>query len=320
VVRVIRDAEIRPGADLANLVTRIESGYWADGRGDVVPFPRSRIDARGTTLAWLGAALPGSSLLGFRAYLYRQDGFDRGDQVVAVYDHASMELRALFLGRLVGNLRTGASIAAALHLIDPSLDSVGMLGTGYQARNALTCIAAVFPSPHCVAWSPTPERRLAFQEWAEATLGLPVDVPSTPHEVVQQCSTIVLVTASNSPVIRPEMLREPRLLVSISAYRRPEIDLRIIDRVPYVWTDSVAQATGPGTLLEHEDRRSKLRPLAHGLESGALQKTQSTRIVINTGAAWEEVITAQSLYELAVAKGLGTELALPDSREEAAVF
>ena len=319
-VRVLLDKELREIIDLSKVVSAIEGGYRADGEGGVVPLPRTRTDTRGTTLAWMGAAIPKSNLLAFRSYLYDSGGHDRGHHVVALYGHKEMDLRALFLGRLVGNLRTGAAIAAALHMIDPSLRDVGLLGTGYQARNALACIAAVFRSPRVVAWSPNLEHQRSFGVWAHRDLGLDVELARGPDDLVARASNIVLVTTSEAPVVTAPMLRDPKLLLSINSYRRPEIDTPILDRVPYVWTDSIAQASGPGTLFESEERKSKLRPLLQGVLDGSLRDTQSTRVVVNTGAAWEEVVTAQLLYELATERDVGVEVALPPDSEESSVF
>lgn len=319
-VRIIRDDELRGLIDLPQIVSRIEEGFRADGEGDVVLLPRTRTDTRGTTLAWMGAAIPKAGVLAFRSYLYGSDGRDRGHQVVALYGHPGMELRALFLGRLVGNLRTGAAIAAALHLAEPSLRTVGLVGTGYQARNALACIAAVFRSPQVVAWSPNPEHRSSFGTWARSELGLEVVLARSTEDVLARTSHIVLVTTSEAPVVVESMLGEPKLLLSINGYRRPEIDLSILDKAPGVWTDSVAQASGPGTLFERERRKSKLRPVMNGVVDGSLRDARSTRIIINTGAAWEEVVTAQLLYELATAQGAGVELALPPESAESTTF
>ena len=319
-VRILLDDELRALVDLPKVVSRIEEGYRADGEGDVVPLPRTRTDTRGTTLAWMGAAIPKAGVLAFRSYLYAADGYDRGHQVVALYGHEEMELRALFLGRLVGNLRTGAAIAAALHLAEPSPDSVGLIGTGYQARNALACIAAVFRIPRVVAWSPNSQRRSSFGSWARSELDLDVELAGSTEEVLAQTSHIVLVTASDAPVVKEPMLHEPKLLVSISSYRRPEIDTPILDKADRVWTDSVAQASAPGTLFEPEGRKSKLRPLMQGVVDGSIRNARSTRIILNTGAAWEEVVTAQLLYELATGRGAGVELALPPETVPGTLF
>ncbi len=318
--RILVDDELRDLIDLPRVVSRIEQGYQADGRGQVVPLPRTRTDTQGTTLAWMGAAIPTSGLLAFRSYLYGSDGHDRGDQLVALYGHKEMELRAVFLGRLVGNLRTGAALAAALHLIQPSLHDVGIIGTGYQARNALACVAAVFPRPRVVAWSPSREHRTSFGTWARSSLGLEVVLAGGTEDLLAQTSNVVLVTTSESPVVTGPMLREPKLLLSISGYRRPEIDTPILDGARQVWTDSVVQASGPGTLFEGAERRSKLRPLMQGVLDGSIRNEHSTRIVLNTGAAWEEVVTAQLLYELATDRKVGQEIVLPAESTQTMVF
>ena len=318
--RILLDDELRTLVDLPKVVSRIEEGYRADGEGEVVPLPRTRTDTRGTTLAWMGAAIPKAGVLAFRSYLYDSVGRDRGHQIVALYGHETMELRALFLGRLVGNLRTGAAVAAALHLVEPSLDAIGLIGTGYQARNALACIAAVFRTPRVVAWSPNPQHRGSFGNWARTDLGLDVALAGSAEEVLAQTSHVVLVTTSEAPVVIESMLHGPKLLLSINGYRRPEIDPAILDKAESVWTDSVAQASGPGTLFEREGWKSKLRPLMQGIVDGSVRNGRSTRIIINTGAAWEEVVTAQLLYELATARGAGVELSLPPKSVESTIF
>jgi alanine dehydrogenase len=319
-VRCLRDADLRDLVDIPKVVSRLEEGYRADASGSVVTFPRRRAEVGGTTFAWLGAAVPSEDVLAYRSYLYGSDGEDRGHQVVALYGHSGMELRALFVGRLVGNLRTGAAIAAAFRLVQPDLPVLGLIGTGYQARNALACLAATLRPSRVLAWSPSPEHRQAFRAWARGALGVEVDLAESAAGVVARAEAIALVTTSEQPVVTAGMLSGPKLLLSINAYRRPEIDLPLIDRARWIWTDSVDQASGPGTLLEHEERRSKLRPLAKGLEDGSIQDARTTRIIINTGAAWEEALTAQGLYELAVSKGIGTEIELTVDPRADAIF
>jgi alanine dehydrogenase len=320
VVRILRDAELRALVDIPAVVARIEAGYRADAREEVVAFPRTRIDAQGVTLAWLGAGIPSEGLVGFRSYVYRSDGYDRGEQVVALYGYPTMELRALFVGRLIGNLRTGAAIAAALHLTEPGLSEIGLIGTGAQARNALACFAATLRPTRVVAWSPNRVHREEFRTWSRQVLGLQIDLVESASEVLREVSAVVCVTSSAEPVVTPNMLTGPKLLLSISSYRYPEIDLRILNAAPHIWTDSVEQASGPGTLFQTAGRRSKLRPLGQGIADGSARNRESTRIIINTGAAWEEVVLAEMLFELAEAKGVGVHVPIPSESSGAAVF
>lgn len=319
-VRILRDAELRALLDIPRVVARIEAGYHTDARGEVVAFPRSRIEARGVALAWLGAGIPSDGVVGFRSYVYRSDGYDRGEQIVALYGYPTMELRALFIGRLIGNLRTGAAIAAALHLADPDVREIGVIGTGAQARNALACIAPTLRPKRIVAWSPNRGRREEFQAWSRQALGVEIELVENATEVLEKSSAVACVTSSTEPVITPDMLTGPKLLLSISSYRYPEIDPRILDAAPCIWTDSVEQASGPATLFEAAGRRSKLRPLGQGIADGSARDRGSTRIIINTGAAWEEVVLAEMLFELAGPKEVGVHVPISSESSGAAVF
>ena len=319
-MRVFRDEDLRPLIDLPRVVSCVEDGYRMDARGEVTILPRFRADASGLGVAWLGAAIPSRGVYGFRTYVYRPDGYDRREQLVALYDHSSMELRAIFLGGLVGNLRTGAGVAAALHMADPELTEVGLVGTGYQARNTLACLAAVYPRLRVVAWSPNPRHRSEFGSWSLKDLKLSVDLAEDVADVVKRSTAIVLTTSADESVVTADMVTAPKLLVSVTAYRRPEIDPRLFDRARHIWTDGVAQASGRGTLFVDPRRQTKLRPLGQGIEDGSAKDRGSTRIILNTGAPWEEVLVAQTLLDLAGPRGSGTELQLRAEDRPTQVF
>lgn len=319
-MRVLRDEELRPTLDLPGIVSCIEEGYRLDARGEVTTLPRFRADAAGLGVAWLGAAIPSRNAFGFRTYVYRPDGYDRREQLVALYDHSSMQLRAIFAGGLVGNLRTGAAMAAALHLVEPGLVELGVIGSGYQARNGLTCLAAVYPRLRVVVWSPDGRHRSEFASWAESTLRLRAEPVATATEVVERSLAVVLATSAEATVISRDMVRSPRLFLSISAYRRPEIDGPLFDACERIWTDSVAQAGGPGTFFSQPGPQAKLHPLGRGVEDGSARDRSHTRIILNTGAPWEEVLVAQVLLDAAIANGLGTEVEVPEVGSPSDVF
>ena len=311
-VRILKDDDLGDLLELPGIVATLEEGYRADARGELSLLVRRRADVGGRGTAWQGAAVPARDLLGFRAYVYRPDGYDRRQQLVAVYRLSTMELRGLFVGGRVGDLRTGTAVAAALHLAEPELAEVGLLGTGAQARNALTAMAAVFPLGAVSAWSRDPRHVAEFASWARTALGLEVAPAEGAREVVARHAALVLTTSSETTVVPREMVVGPKLLLSLTGYRRPEIDPGLFDRVDRVWTDSVAQASDAGTLFLEPGRRSKLRPLGQGVAEGSLRDRTRLRIVLNTGAAWQEVLVAGALLDRAEAMGRGIDLALPD--------
>ncbi len=309
-LRILKDDDLRDLVDMPEVVTTIEEGFLADARGEVSLLPRRRADVGGRGTAWQGAAVPARDLLGFRAYVYRPDGYDRRQQLIAIYRLSTMEMRGLFVGGRIGNLRTGAAVAAALRLAEPDLQEVGVLGTGTQARNTLDSLAAVFRLGNVSAWSRDPGRLTGFTSWARATLGLDVAPAGSARELVERHSALVLTTSSETTVVSREMVESPKLIVSLTGYRRPEVDPRLFDTVDRVWTDSVAQASDVGTLFFAADRRRKLRPLGEGIVEGPARDRDRLRIVLNTGAAWQEVLVAGSLLDRAEAIGRGVELSL----------
>ncbi|MFZ1023311.1 MAG: hypothetical protein WAN87_04170 [Thermoplasmata archaeon] len=304
-MRILNDTDVARLMDRRRTVELMADGYSADARGEVFTLPRRRMLAHDVTVAWMGAAIPSLDVLGFRSYLYNEEGTDRGDQIVALYRHSTMELKGMFLGCLIGNLRTGAAIAAALRFVRPNLDTLGLIGTGTQARQALACAVAALPLKSVWAWSPNPVRREAFGRWAEDALQVRVRLGEDTRHVLRETSAVALVTSSETPVITREMLPGPKLLVSINSYRRPEIDLPLLEEAPHIWTDSVEQASGPASLFQTENMRSKLLKLAHPEGLNELRDEGSTRIVINTGAAWEEVLLAESLWRSAEKSSVG---------------
>jgi alanine dehydrogenase len=319
-VRILRDLDIQESIDIAKVVERIEEGYRADARGEVVPFPRARLDAGAVSMAWLGGAITSMDLLGYRSYVYNSEGYDRGEQVVVLYGYKNMDVRAVFVGRLIGNLRTGASLAAALHMMAPHTREVGFIGTGDQARNALACIAAIMRPSRLVAWSPNKSRREKFRSWARSKLGVNVELAPDVGGVVRGVPAVVLATSAENTLVTSDMITVPKILLSISAYRRPEIDPGLLDSAHRVWTDSVAQASGPGTLFDSDRLRTKLRPLGEGVSDGSARDSSVTQILVNTGAAWEELLVAQLMFEIAESRGIGVSLPMPRVRPSAAVF
>ncbi len=132
------------------------------------------------------------------------------------------------------------------------------------------------------------------------------------RHVLREAEAVALVTSSETPVVTREMLTEPRLLVSISSYRRPEIDLPLLEEASYIWTDSLEQASGPGSLFQSGQLRGKLRTLADVARVSDLRDEGTTRMVINTGAAWEEVLLAESLWRSAEEVDAGLRVARVD--------
>jgi alanine dehydrogenase len=305
-MRLVRDRDIEDLVDRDRAVREMEAGYRAAADGSAVVFPRSRNAAETRTLAWLGAALPRLDLLGFRAYLYDDSGSDRGEQITALYRFGSMDLRAVFVGRICGILRTGAALVAAVRMAEPEVRDLTLLGTGTQAREFALTAARTLSLERMVVWSPTRANRERFAEDLSRR-GSRVAAVDSLEAAVRDARVVVLTTSSARPVVSSEMLRPDALVATIQGYRasQHDVDPNVYDRAEVIWTDSVEQASAPGTLFERPPLRSKLEALGRGAVSGRIRDSSRARAIVNTGAPWQEVLMANALLANAESNSRG---------------
>ena len=197
--------------------------------------------------------------------------------VVSLYRLKDGELLALLDGRLITDLRTGAASGVVARKVNLSGSiSVGMIGSGNQARTQLECLAAVYPLESAAVFSPTAANRTAFAHEMSAKLAIPVSAVDSAEAAVRGCR--VIVTASNSrssePILRGEWLAGCRLLCAVGNTRPQfaEADVRCFRDAGLVVVDT------PHAVEEAGDLRQAVK-------SGAMPETKrATLAQIVTGA------------------------------------
>ena len=116
---------------------------------------------------------------------------------------------AIFDSVYITGVRTGAGGGLATQACArPDAKTVGILGSGVQARFTMLAICELLPNlERAFVYSRNPERRTAFAQRMEAATGLafvPVDSAET---AVQNTDIIVTATNSPDPVLRREWIK-----------------------------------------------------------------------------------------------------------------
>ena len=142
--------------------------------------------------------------------------------VVMLYSMSDGELLAILDGRLITDLRTGAvSGVIARRVAIPGPVSVGILGSGNQARTQLEALAAVYAVSRAEVYSPTAANRERYAREMSAKLGIPVAAVDSAEAAVR--GKRVVATASNArgtePILRREWLAHCRLLCAVGNTR-----------------------------------------------------------------------------------------------------
>ena len=235
-------------------------------------------------------------------------------------DSTDGRLLALLEGMYVTGIRTGAASAvAAKYLARKDSETVGLIGTGFQAFFQAWGLSQVRPIKQLVVYDRSSASMQAFAEKAEKDLHLRVHCAGSADEVA--ASSDILVTATNAcrPVFDGTKLRVGTMVVAIGSFHpnEREIDTATVVRST-IYVDSYEGALAEaGDLLipmeQGEISRDSIKGELGELVTGRVAGRQSDDEVIffkAVGVAAEDTAVAESIYAQAVEKRLGIPVSL----------
>jgi ornithine cyclodeaminase/alanine dehydrogenase-like protein (mu-crystallin family) len=227
--------------------------------------------------------------------------------VVLLYSLQDGELLALLDGRVITDLRTGAaSGVAARRVAMKGPVTVGIIGSGNQARTQLESLAAVYKVESAAVYSPTTANREAFAHEMSAKLGFPV-TPVRSAETAARGHPIVA-TASNArttePIMKGEWLAGCRLLCAVGNTRRQfaEVDVQCFRDAAFVIVDSRHALEEAGELRRAVEAGAlpdaKLATLAQLVTGAATVPPEGLVTFKSVGMALQDLALAARYYEL----------------------
>lgn len=227
------------------LLPSIEASLSAHNRNEVTGQTRVEASLADTTRRYriMTAAVP-------------EDGF--GTRVSALFrgakdayfhllfDNESGDLLAMVAGRGLNIWRTGAPAGIACrYLAPPHATTLGLLGSGRQARGQLVAIHRALPSLERVrVFSPTEVHRSTFAKEMSAWLGIAVDAVESAREAIQDAAIISVATSSRATVLETNWITPGALVVSITSGQLPA-ELVSLSRVIVSWKEEVLAGEAP---------------------------------------------------------------------------
>src|SRR5215468_4330526 len=171
--------------DVTNLLTMeetlaaVEAVFKSQAAGDATNEPRRRLRAGGAVLQVMSGAVANfgeyKGLLGLKSYVVTRN---KARFYVNLYHAESGELLALIEADKLGQMRTGAASGVATkYLARAGAKTVGVYGTGWQARSQLEAVCAVRDIENVKIYSRSPENRERFCDEMRKLL---IDVNFTP--------------------------------------------------------------------------------------------------------------------------------------------
>jgi ornithine cyclodeaminase/alanine dehydrogenase-like protein (mu-crystallin family) len=265
----------------------------------------------------MGAALPTRGVIGYKAYTAFK-GKVRFH--VMLYSAETGELLAMLQADRLGQMRTGAASGVATkYLARAEAHTVGIFGTGWQARSQLEAVCAVCHIQSIKAYGRDATRRQTFCAEMSQQLGISVEPAATPEATVKGMDVVITSTNARDPLFDGHWI-EPGAHVNAigsNALIRREIDDTTVRRSALIVVDSKAQAhlecgdlLGPLERgLIHWEQIRELGDVVAGCIPGRRQASDITLFESHGLAIWD-LAAGMAVYDAAKAKGIGRELAL----------
>ena len=220
---------------------------------------------------------------------------------------------AIMDGGYLTALRTAAGSAVATrYLAAPNADSLGVFGTGVQARFHVETIRRVRPLKRVLVAGTSSEKAGRFAEWVSQTSGLAAE--PAPPEDVSAASILAACTTSPMPVVVDACVRPGAHVNAVGAFTPTtrELPTELVSRARvYVDTRAGAFAEAGDLLLPVQEGRFALDRVAGEIGElvlgAASAEPAEVTIYKSVGAAFLDAATARLAYDQARAKGLGTE-------------
>jgi thiomorpholine-carboxylate dehydrogenase len=132
---------------------------------------------------------------------------------IELLDRGTGRPLAIMDGRLITEMRTAAVSAVAVKTLSPAAKTLGILGSGIQARahiEAMRQVLPVFREPGSIRiWSRNTQK--------SATLAGELAAISTSIEEAAACDVVVTVTSATEPVLRGKWLAPGSLVIAVGA-------------------------------------------------------------------------------------------------------
>jgi len=238
---------------------------------------------------------------------------------IVLFDGASGDLLALVAGKSLNVWRTGAPGGVACRYLAPKgADTLGLIGSGRQARGQITAIARALPGLKNVkVFSSTKEHRQSFAKEMSGFLNLEVEAVNDAGSAVVNQPIVSLATSSRSTVIEPEWIKPGALVVSITSGQLPRQTVAN-SRVLVSWKEEVlgGEALRQPYMAMIADGSWSAEKIAGELGDVILGKIpgrvhDNEPIVFESvGMAIWDTVAAAWAYRWAVEQGAGTKFSL----------
>jgi len=312
---LLSENDVRQVLTIDMALEAVEAAFRSVALDEAVNVPRARAQTDHAMMHAMSAASKTLGYLGYKVYVTTRKG---SHFHVGLFDGKSGDLLTLMRADYLGQVRTGAASGLATRcMARADAQTVGLFGTGKQARTQLLAVAHVRSLTKASVYSPNEGHRRLFAAEMSGELGIEVEPVAQPQLAATNQDIVITATTSREPVLHGDWLSPGTHLNVIGSnfLGKAEIDAATVRRCAVIVVDNKDQA------------RMEAGDFVKALEDGALHWSDVTELQFvlvgrragrehpeditlfkSVGIALEDVAVAGRVYEAAKAAGLGQEV------------
>ena len=232
-------------------------------------------------------------------------GLPSGDGLMMLFEQKTGRPVAVLLDRArLTDVRTAVAGAIAARLLaPPRVGTIGIVGTGVQARLQLLHLRSVISCRRVLVWG---RRQEALEDYRrEMTAeGFEVEVTTIAAAIGERCELIVTATPSRAPLLRAVSIRPGTHITAVGSdtVGKQELEGEILALADRVVADSLSQCRERGeiahALEEGSITEEKVVEIGEILAGRAAGRTDARQITVAdlTGLAVQDVQAAKSVF------------------------
>jgi len=324
-LRLLSEKEIRGLLGPKEAYEAVRDAFVRLAKGEAVLPGVINLDIPGTRTE---AHIKGAYLRGTRHFAVKMAsgsydnparGLPSGGGMFLVFDATTgLPAAVLFDNGYLTDVRTGAAGALAADLLaKKTIDRVGIIGVGSQARYQLEALLGVRRPKAVVAWGR--DRRKAEDYAAEMTAKhhLSVEAVGSPEVACRGSDLVITVTPSHEPLVHANWVEPGMHITAVGADGpdKQELDVEVLRKADKVVADRLEQCLRIGEIrhavdagaLRKEDVYGELGEIAAGMKRGRESDDEIT-VADLTGVGVQDAAVANRVVEDALRRKLGSVL------------
>ena len=300
---------LRGAVTPADAVRAVREAFRADGEGRTavpavinLPVPGTRGEFHVKT-AWVDGVPFIAVKVASGFYDNPARGLPTGSGMMALFDAATgMPVGLLFDNGYLTDIRTGAAGAVAADCLAlRDVDTIGVIGSGVQARHQVACLREVRDFRRVLAWSIDRPGLEQYCEEMRASHGIEAVACESAEDASRQADILITATPSREPIVSAAWLKAGMHVTAVGSDTpgKQELEAACLARADVVVVDRLAQCAKFGELshalaaglMREEDVRGQLGEVVAGRKPGRSRDEEIT-ICDLTGVGFQDTAIA----------------------------